>query len=120
MKGQVTTLYCATTSSGHRRLEGPRARNTAKEFRFDYSYWSVDPSDEHYVSQEQVYAELGVPVVEAVFSGYNSCVFAYGQTASGKTYTMSGYGPEQGLIPRVCEVSLHFTCIDIDMYRYRH
>ena len=29
-------------------------RSTAKEFAFDYSYWSVDNRDEHYTSQEMV------------------------------------------------------------------
>jgi kinesin family member 16B len=33
---------------------------------------------------------LGTEVLTAAFSGYNVCVFAYGQTSSGKTYTMMG------------------------------
>ena len=40
----------------------------------------------------QVFDDLGVEVVKATFDGYNSCVFAYGQTGAGKSYTMSGYG----------------------------
>lgn len=38
----------------------------------------------------QVFADLGVPVLNAAFQGYNACVLAYGQTGSGKTYTMMG------------------------------
>jgi kinesin family member 13 len=35
---------------------------------------------------------------------YNdSSVFAYGQTSSGKSYTMTGSDDEKGLIPRICE-----------------
>lgn len=30
-------------------------------------------------------------------------VFAYGQTSSGKSYTMTGSDEEKGLIPRICE-----------------
>jgi hypothetical protein len=29
-------------------------------------------------------------VLDASFEGYNACVFAYGQTGAGKTYTMMG------------------------------
>lgn len=32
--------------------------------------------------------------------GYNAVVFAYGQTASGKTFTLSGSENEPGIIPR--------------------
>jgi len=32
--------------------------------------------------------------------GYNAVIFAYGQTASGKTYTLSGSEEEPGIIPR--------------------
>ncbi|KAF3446738.1 hypothetical protein FNV43_RR11918 [Rhamnella rubrinervis] len=39
---------------------------------------------------EQVYEEGAKDVILSVLSGINSTVFAYGQTSSGKTYTMSG------------------------------
>jgi hypothetical protein len=29
-------------------------RDQSKEFVYDYSYWSVDPKDAHFVSQEKV------------------------------------------------------------------
>lgn len=39
--------------------------------------------------------------------GYNGTIFAYGQTSSGKTYTMEGYSHEdenlKGIIPRVMD-----------------
>jgi kinesin family protein 16B len=28
--------------------------------------------------------------LDAAFEGYNACLFAYGQTGAGKTYTMMG------------------------------
>lgn len=40
----------------------------------------------------KVFGDLGTEVVRATYDGYNSCVFAYGQTGAGKSYTMSGYG----------------------------
>ncbi|KAF5386439.1 hypothetical protein D9757_005841 [Collybiopsis confluens] len=38
--------------------------------------------------------------VVAAMEGFNAVVFAYGQTASGKTYTLSGSESEPGIIPR--------------------
>lgn len=39
----------------------------------------------------------------SVLDGYNGCVFAYGQTGAGKTFTMEGIDniEERGIIPRV-------------------
>lgn len=34
-----------------------------------------------------------------VVNGFNSTVFAYGQTSSGKTHTMKGTGDDPGIIP---------------------
>ena len=74
-----------------------------KEFTFDHSYWSFDPYDPGFASQEQVYKDLGADVVTDAFEGYNCCIFAYGQTGSGKTYTMMGTPDSEGLIPRICQ-----------------
>ncbi len=42
-------------------------------------------------TQEEVYLRTTKPLVEAVLDGYNACVFAYGATGGGKTYTMVRY-----------------------------
>jgi len=73
-------------------------------FAFDYSFWSHDPADKHFVTQVEVFTKLGPDILKEVFAGYNSCVFAYGQTGSGKSYTMmGGPGEDRGLTPRLCE-----------------
>jgi hypothetical protein len=74
-----------------------------RAFTFDFSMWSVDPADAHYVSQEHIYQKLGVGLLNNAFQGYNACIFAYGQTGSGKTHTMMGPANDAGLIPRICE-----------------
>ncbi|KAK6022756.1 kinesin motor domain protein, partial [Ostertagia ostertagi] len=74
-------------------------------FNFDHSYWSYSRDDAHYASQIQVYQDLGVEMLEHAFEGYNVCIFAYGQTGGGKSYTMMGKPGdenEMGIIPRLC------------------
>lgn len=41
-------------------------------------------------TQADVYTYAAKPVVDSVLEGFNGTVFAYGQTASGKTHTMEG------------------------------
>lgn len=41
----------------------------------------------------------------SVMDGFNVCIFAYGPTGTGKTYTMMGNGShaQRGLAPRILE-----------------
>lgn len=41
-------------------------------------------------SQQEVYNSIVSPLIPEVIGGYNCTVFAYGQTGTGKTYTMEG------------------------------
>ena len=42
------------------------------------------------VPTSAMFAEIGRSLVRSVLEGYNSTIFAYGQTAAGKTFTMQG------------------------------
>ena len=66
----------------------------SKDFTFDYSYGMES-------TQEQVYKDIGDPVVTQALDGFNCTVFAYGQTGSGKSYSMMGYGEDHGIIPKL-------------------
>ncbi|XP_011890341.1 PREDICTED: stAR-related lipid transfer protein 9 isoform X7 [Cercocebus atys] len=79
------------------------SREKVMAFGFDYCYWSVNPEDPQYASQDVVFQDLGMEVLSGVAKGYNICLFAYGQTGSGKTYTMLGTPASVGLTPRICE-----------------
>jgi len=74
-----------------------------KQFSFDHAYWSVKENDRHFTKQEQIYNDLGADVVKSALLGYNACIFAYGQTGAGKTFTMMGTSKDKGLIPRISE-----------------
>ncbi|KAL0049957.1 hypothetical protein WJX82_001623 [Trebouxia sp. C0006] len=67
-----------------------------REFTFDQVYdWNS--------RQQDIYDATARPIVDAVLSGYNGTIFAYGQTGCGKTFTMEGKEdpPElRGIIPQ--------------------
>ena len=69
-----------------------------------FKYDKVFKSDSN---QNEIYENVGKRIVDDVMEGYNGTIFAYGQSGSGKTYTM--YGPDifddiyKGIIPRIVE-----------------
>ncbi|XP_043239569.1 kinesin-like protein unc-104 isoform X3 [Amphibalanus amphitrite] len=86
-------------------ITNPKQINdNVKSFNFDYSYWSIEPSAPQFASQERVYQDIGVEMLDHAFQGYNVCIFAYGQTGAGKSYTMMGKTErdQEGIIPRIC------------------
>nr|XP_045002671.1 kinesin-like protein KIF1A isoform X12 [Jaculus jaculus] len=95
MSGSTTTI-----------VNPKQPKETPKSFSFDYSYWShTSPEDINYASQKQVYRDIGEEMLQHAFEGYNVCIFAYGQTGAGKSYTMMGKQEkdQQGIIPQLCE-----------------
>ncbi|KAL0969751.1 hypothetical protein UPYG_G00231800 [Umbra pygmaea] len=86
------------------RQDGPGdSREKFLEFGFDYCYWSVAPEEPNYATQDEVFQDLGGSVLAGASEGYNVCLFAYGQTGTGKTYTMMGTPDSMGLTPRICQ-----------------
>ncbi|KAK8663851.1 hypothetical protein V6N13_083656 [Hibiscus sabdariffa] len=69
--------------------------STKKTFKFDQVY---TPKDD----QVDVFADAS-PFVTSVLDGYNVCIFAYGQTGTGKTFTMEGPGQNRGVNYRTLE-----------------
>ncbi|KAL1122335.1 hypothetical protein AAG570_003740 [Ranatra chinensis] len=81
-------------------------KDSIKSFNYDYSYWSHDPTDPNFSTQRMVYRDIGEEMLEHAFEGYNVCIFAYGQTGAGKSYTMMGRQEEEGqegIIPQICK-----------------
>ncbi|KAM4575644.1 kinesin-like protein KIF1A isoform 17-T17 [Fundulus diaphanus] len=95
MSGNTTTII------------NPKQAKDNKSFNFDYSYWShTTPEDVNFASQMRVYKDIGEEMLLHAFEGYNVCIFAYGQTGAGKSYTMMGkqdVKDQQGIIPLLCE-----------------
>jgi kinesin family protein 11 len=84
-----------------------------KTYNFDRVY---SPA----ADQTTVFDDTVKPILDEMLAGYNCTIFAYGQTGTGKTYTMSGdmtdtlgmLSDEAGIIPRVLQQL--FNKLEID------
>ena len=65
-----------------------------QKFNFDRVY-SID------CDSQLIYKEMCKDVVSSALEGYNGSIFMYGQTTSGKTYTMLGSPNNPGILPCV-------------------
>uniref|UniRef100_A0A0D9XUS3 Kinesin motor domain-containing protein n=1 Tax=Leersia perrieri TaxID=77586 RepID=A0A0D9XUS3_9ORYZ len=72
-----------------------RALGIKKEF-------SVDRVFDQESTQEDVFQEVK-PILRSALDGHNVCILAYGQTGTGKTYTMEGTNGKLGIVPRAIQ-----------------
>merc|ERR1719402_920745 len=81
------------------------------EIRVNKKTYSFDKVFGPNAGQVAVYKEVVTPIINEVLQGYSCTIFAYGQTGTGKTYTMEGErsggdeftwetDPKSGIIPR--------------------
>lgn len=86
--------------------QGPRDSLKLNEnFIFDAVFNEND-------KQKDLFKEVGEKAVESTFLGYNGTILCYGQTSSGKTFTMEGDFEDhdkKGIIPR--SLDFIFECI---------
>ena len=102
---EISPLSCASFPSSTSVIITPQEQ-APLTFTFDRVF---SPSS----TQEEIYEFSGRPIVESVMQGFNGTVFAYGQTASGKTFTMTGDQGDpvkMGITPRM--VTTVFDIID--------
>lgn len=89
--------------------------DSVKRFQFDRAYWSHQPSDPTFASQQTLMYELGNDILINAMQGFNNCLLAYGQTGSGKTHSvLGGEGESRGLLPRVLESLFEKLDIAVD------
>ncbi|XP_008557733.1 kinesin-like protein KIF3B [Microplitis demolitor] len=107
MDAKETSRQCSRVvevapSRGVVEIKNPRedpSKDNLKIFTFDAVY-------DWHSSQQDIYEETVRPLVSSVLDGFNGTIFAYGQTGTGKTYTMEGSKNDydrRGIIPRSFE-----------------
>lgn len=72
-------------------IPSPRIAGQALNYAFDGCYGATS-------TQNQIFTENLEPLLDHVIAGYNSTVFAYGNTGAGKTFTMQGTPDDPGMI----------------------
>nr|XP_057920867.1 centromere-associated protein E isoform X7 [Doryrhamphus excisus] len=70
--------------------------NLTKSFSYDRVFTVEETTN-------QLYQAIAKPLVVSTVEGYNGTIFAYGQTSSGKTFTMMGSDHAPGVIPLAVE-----------------
>jgi hypothetical protein len=78
--------------------------NFSEKTSQDFTYDKVFPSD---TNQKTIFDIVAKPLISAAFEGINGTLFCYGQTSSGKTYTMEGVPTDSdlmGVIPRMMQL----------------
>jgi kinesin family protein 11 len=97
LKGNTLPVVTASTEKREVTvIKGTGARTLRNTFAFDNVFTSFS-------TQQEVFDQTLAPVISDVLGGYESTVFAYGQTGTGKTHTMEGTihdADERGVIPR--------------------
>ncbi|XAR49116.1 Minus-end-directed kinesin ATPase [Bertholletia excelsa] len=89
------TSAVAFDSSQENELQIISSDSSRKQFKFDHVFRPED-------NQEAVFIQTS-PIVTSVLDGYNVCIFAYGQTGTGKTFTMEGTPENRGVNYRTLE-----------------
>jgi hypothetical protein len=81
-------------------------------FRCDHCFSSnsISSQQNKHHQQREVYECLAKPLLPQAFQGFNTCLFAYGQTGTGKSYSMMGkigsngeLPDASGIVPRFCQ-----------------
>ena len=98
------------------RRPGDKISSPRKVFTFDGVY-DADSTN------EEIYGDVVGPLVESVLEGYNGCVFAYGQTSCGKTFSMQGLqtvNMQRGIINRaIDQIFENIQVTDVTYYTIR-
>ncbi|KAK2372221.1 armadillo repeat kinesin [Trifolium repens] len=88
-------------------LQPELKRLKLRKNNWDGETYEFDEVLTEFASQKRVYEVVARPVVESVLDGYNGTIMAYGQTGTGKTYTLGRLGEEdtaaRGIMVRAME-----------------
>ncbi|KAA1080553.1 Kinesin- protein 11 [Puccinia graminis f. sp. tritici] len=73
----------ATTDYSSSLVDDPKRSANIKVYPFDHVFGPE-------ADQALIFTDVVAPILTEVLQGYNCTIFAYGQTGTGKTYTMTG------------------------------
>mmetsp|Transcript_12087 Transcript_12087/g.18004 ORF Transcript_12087/g.18004 Transcript_12087/m.18004 type:complete len:558 (+) Transcript_12087:87-1760(+) len=74
--------------------------NKKKVSKFKDSFFALDRIFPPTTTNDQIFTGVGKPMIDGVMKGFHGCIFAYGQTSSGKTHTIHGSPEQPGVVPQ--------------------
>lgn len=80
------------------------AGGKSKEYNFDKVFLPG-------ASQDEIFTEVE-PIIRSALDGHNVCIFSYGQTGTGKTFTMEGTSDCPGIVPHMIQELFHQASLD--------
>lgn len=90
-------------------------QNDDVQYTYDFAF-------PEYCTQEEIYESTSAPIVDGVLQGINGTIFAYGQTGTGKTYTMDGDltkgSKDRGIVPRAFEHIFDYMAANADSHKF--
>lgn len=101
----ISSDYCVNFIDNQQVELNSTIENSKYKFSFDRIF---NPK----TAQQDVFDQSARPIIQSILEGFNGTILAYGQTSSGKTFTMQGdldYPELEGIIPRT--ISLLFESI---------
>ncbi|KAH9269335.1 hypothetical protein BASA83_008558 [Batrachochytrium salamandrivorans] len=115
-------LELATNPTGY--TTGHTTGNTGNISQPQRKFFTFDSIYGPESSQRLIFEELAVPLLNQFYEGFNATILAYGQTFSGKTFTMGSSNDHrtsdliQGIIPRVVlDIFEHIKSSTINDYQ---
>ena len=101
-QGAGATVKCDVNNQSVALCTGRGDKKVTKSFTFDRVFGA-------YSTQQEVFNSVVRPMVGEVLEGYNSTLFAFGPTGTGKTHTMEGEVASDemaGIVPRAVRLIL--------------
>ncbi|KAM0040497.1 putative minus-end-directed kinesin ATPase [Helianthus debilis subsp. tardiflorus] len=108
-KGSSSVVDFDSAQENELKIIGPDS--SKKQFKFDHIFRPED-------NQAAVSAQTS-PLVVSVLDGFNVCIFAYGQTGTGKTFTMEGTAENWGVNYRTLNELFNISNERSDIMKYQ-
>lgn len=112
---QMKSDLCVKMDDQTTYLLDEEGKPKKRTFTVDHCFWSFDGfstddngynhplPNSNYSDQKKVYDILGREMLDNAVEGFHTCLFAYGQTGAGKSYSIFGYGTNKGIVPLLCD-----------------
>ncbi|MFS7946129.1 putative minus-end-directed kinesin ATPase [Helianthus anomalus] len=113
-KGSSSVVDFDSAQENELKIIGPDS--SKKQFKFDHIFRPEDNQGNYVL--EAVFAQTS-PLVVSVLDGFNVCIFAYGQTGTGKTFTMEGTAENWGVNYRTLKELFRVSNERSDIMKYQ-